>query len=226
MSLNYATYVTALQQLGAYAPNDGVFISYIPNIIDYAEQRIYRELQLLDTVVRDTSATCTANSRNFTLPQTGGRFVAVAQINVVTPVSATVANGTRNTVVGVSLPVIDFTWPSNTAPSATTVPSTFAMITDQTVAFGPAPGDAFQVEVVGTIRPTPLSRDNATTYLSLYLPDLFLAASMIALTGYQKNFGAQSDTPAQAGSWEHQYQTLMQSANTEETRKKFTGTIR
>jgi hypothetical protein len=101
------------------------------------------------------------------------------------------------------------------------VPTHYAMITDQTVIFGPAPDAAYTAEIIGTIRPTPLSSDNTTTYLTLYLPDVFFAAGMIFGSGWQKNYGAQADDPKMAVSWESQYQALLMSANIEEQRKRY-----
>jgi hypothetical protein len=40
--------------------------------------------------------------------------------------------------------------------------------------------------------------DSTTTILSLYVPDLFVAAAMIFMAGYQKDFGSQSDDPQAA----------------------------
>jgi hypothetical protein len=97
----------------------------------------------------------------------------------------------------------------------------YAMITDQTVIVGPWPDANYMVEVIGTVRPTPLSASNTTTYLTLYLPDLFVAASMIFAAGYQQNFGSQADNPQQAQSWSAQYDKLFPSANIEEMRKKY-----
>jgi hypothetical protein len=76
---------------------------------------------------------------------------------------------------------------------------------------------------VGTTRPTPLSAANPVTFLSANLPDLLLAASMVFMAGYEKSFGAQSDDPQLAQSWETQYGKLFASANTEEARKRFAG---
>ena len=221
MSLTYTTYVAELRLLAVAADSDTNFTNNLPSVIDYAEQRIYRELQLLSTIVRDSSANAAASNRNFTLPTSLGRFVTVQSVNVITPQGEDVTSGTRNALLPTSREFIDFTWPVNDADSATTVPQYFAMITDQTLIFGPPPGDTFNVEIVGTIRPTPLSASNTTTFLSLYLPDLLLAASMIQISGYMRNFGSQADDPKMAQSWEQQYQTLFASANAEELRKKF-----
>lgn len=196
---------------------DADYQTVLPSIIDYSEQRIYRELDLISTVTRDTSASLTANSRNFTLPTANGRFVVVSGLNLLSA-------GVRVAQLDpASLDYLDASWPSETAASASTVPQYFAMLTDQTVVVGPPPGSIFNVEVIGTIRPAPLSNSNQTTFLTLYLPDLFLAASMIFAAGYQKNFGASADDPRQAQSWEAQYQLLKASADAEEARKKFAG---
>jgi hypothetical protein len=218
MSYDYDSYTTALATMLAVSETDPNFVEIEPSTIDYAEQRIYRELDLLSTIVRDSSATVTQNSRDFTLPQANGRFVTTQGINIYTPVNTTTA---RNPLVATTRDFIDLAWPSDTAASATTIPQYYAMITDQTVIFGPPPGDTFTAEVIGTIRPAPLSETNTTTFLTLYLPDLFFAASMIFMSGYQRNFGSQSDNPQMAQSWETQYQSLKSSADVEEMRKKY-----
>lgn len=221
MSLTYAQYITTIANLAVYSESDPDFVQIMPQTIAYAEGRIYRELDLLSTVVRDTSATCTTNSRNFTLPQSLGRFETVNSINIITPASATVTTGTRNPVTATKLDVLDVFWPSETAPAITSVPALFAPVTDQIYAFGPAPGASFPVEVVGYIIPTPLSVSNTTTYLSLYLPDLFVAASMIFMSGFMRNYGSQSDNPQMASSWSQEYEKLFASANVVDVRQKF-----
>jgi hypothetical protein len=77
------------------------------------------------------------------------------------------------------------------------------------------------MEVFGTIRPTPLSASNTSTYLTAHLSDLFFAACMCSISGYQRDFGAQADDPKQAQSWENQYAMRLNSANREEMRRKY-----
>lgn len=225
MSYNYAIFVTYLSTETVIASSDPSFQAILPDCIDYAEQRIYRELNLLDTVIRDSSAVLVANSRNFTLPQSIGRFVTVTGINIITPVGTTVSNGTRNQLQPIWRNLLDFLYPSEMAPASPSVPSQFAMITDQTVIVGAAPDQAYGVEVIGTIRPTPLSATNTATYLTNYLPDLFFAAAMIFMSGYMRNFGSQADDPKMAASWEDQYEKLFASANKEELRKQYNQEI-
>lgn len=224
--LNYTTYVAALINLAnETTPPSAAFTGILPDIIDYAELRLYRELDLLSTIFRDGSSTCTANSRNFTLTQPApGNFVVTEQINVITPSGTTpTTGGTRNALLPVSKEFLDWTWGAETATSSSVVPECYAMITDQTLILGPPPGSPYTIEIVGTIRPNPISASNPTTYLSLYLPDLFLATSAVYLFGWQQNFGQQSDNPQTAQSWESQVQILLKSAATEEARKKYSS---
>ena len=218
MSLTYATWVSSLANMLVVPSTDANFVAMLPNAIDYSEQRIYRDLDLLDTIIRDSSATLTANSRTFNLPQSLGRFVVTESMNVYTPVSTTT---NRNQLVPVSREWMDAVWPNEASPSTPSVPQYYAMITDQQIIVGPSPDAAYTMEVVGTIRPTPLSASNTTTYLTLYLPDLFLTASLIFGAGFQLNFSAMADDPQQAMAWETQYNKELQSANTEEMRKRY-----
>lgn len=219
MSYTYSTWLSAVADAIVVDQTDPNFATIIPSCIDYAEQRIYRELDLLDTVVRDSSGTLTVGTRNFTLPTSLGRFVVTNGINVITPAGTIVPDaGTRVQLVPVSRDFLDLAWPSITGAAT---PGMYAMITDQQIIVGPAPDAAYTVEVIGTIRPTPLSASNTTTYLTQYLPDLWFAATMIFLTGYQQNFGAQADNPQMAVSWSSTYDKLIASANIEEQRKRY-----
>lgn len=215
MSYNYTDYVTTLANTLVVPSTDGNYLQELPRIIDDAEQRIYRELDLLTTIVRDQTGTLTANSRNFTFPQ---HFVVSESLNVFTPSGS---NLNRFQLVPVSREWMDNVWPNETPSVTPSVPQYYAMITDQTIIVGPAPDAPYTIEVVGTIRPQPLSAINPTTYLTQYLPDLFFAASMVFGSGYLQNYGAAVDNPQQAVTWEGHYQSLLQSANVEELRKKY-----
>ena len=220
MSLTYATFVSSLANMLVIPPTNTDYLAFIPNVIDDAEQRIYRELDLLTTIVRDQTGTLTANSRNFTLPQSGGRFVVTESMNVFTPVGLTTY---RNQLIPVSREWVDAVYPDEGAAvcCGPSVPRYYAMITDQTIIVGPPPDQNYTMEVVGIIRPTPLSATNTSTYLTAYLPDLFLAESLIFGYGYLKDFGAATDDPRGSTTWSAHYQDLWQSANVEENRKKY-----
>lgn len=218
MSLTYNTFTTSLANMIVVPVSDPNYAIALPNIIDDAEQRLYRELDLLATITTATGA-LTANNRNFTLPTGNGRFVVVEQMNVITPVAISDPElGTRNPLLPVSKEYLDVAYPSVTGAD---VPSLMAPISDQAWIVGPWPDAAYTVEVVGTIRPEPLSALNQTTFLSLYYPDLLLAAALVMSAGYQKNFTSMGDDPKAAVSWESHVQTLLSSAMVEEIRKRF-----
>jgi hypothetical protein len=149
-------------------------------------------------------------------------------INIVTPAATSDPNlGIRNPIERVSVDFLNATWPSATGSG---VPKYYAIMGAPTLSstitagplnimFGPFPDAAYTAEIIGTVRPSPLSATNPTTFLSTTMPDLFLAASMVWGFGYQRDFGAQADDPATAQSWEHQYESLRIGIDVEEMRK-------
>src|SRR5262249_42318761 len=200
---------------------DATLPQVLPNVIDDAEQRMYRELDLLNTVTRDSSSSFTAGSRTFNLPTSTVQFLVTQQMNAITPAGQTNPDaGTRSPLTQATKEMIDALWPSTTGSA---VPVYYAPISQGQFIVGPCPDQAYTVEVVGTYRPAPLSATNTATLLTNYFPDAFVAASMIFMAGYMKNYGAAVDDPQQGVSWETHYKNLMSSAQTEEQRKKFSS---
>ena len=219
--LTYSTYVIGFANMLVVPTSDAGFQTMLPNSIDDAEQRLYRDLQLLNTVVRDSSIAFTTNTRTFNLPSAQGTFYVVDSIYAITPFGTTNPDqGTRNYLTPASRSFIDALFPS---AAGSGVPQYFAPTTQTTYIVGPWPDQAYQAEVVGSFRPVPLSTTNVTTLLTVYFPDLFLCASMIFGSGYQMNYGASVDNPQQPVNWESQFKVLLASAETEEAMKKFTG---
>lgn len=215
--LTYATYKTALATLSVVPETDANWLSILPDTIDYAELRIYRDLDLLSTVTTNTSYSTATNASKVTLAE--GTFVTLQNVNVITPAgTADPDAGTRVPLLPVSKEYIQYAWPSS---SNAGVPAYFAMQNERSFTLGPWPNATYTLEIIGTIRPATLSAVNTTTFISQYLPDLFLMASMIFISGYQRNFGRQSDDPQMAQSYESQYMALLKGATVEEYRKKF-----
>jgi len=214
VALTYSTYVGALQQLAVANSLDTNFFAILPDVIDYAEQRVYRELDLLSTVIVDTSVTLATGVRDAAIPNT---FVVTNGFNIFVPAGSDATNGDRVALTNTSRNALDVLWPG---VSTTGQPQLYAMTDQWTVTFGPAPDGDYLLETIGTQRPAPLSPDNTPTFLTTYLPDLFVAASMVFLSMYQRNFDATGNTPGMGGNWEQQYQKLFASANVEEMRKK------
>lgn len=215
--LTYTTYKTTLATLSVVPETDPNWLAILPSAIDYAELRIYRDLDLLSTVSTNTSYSTTVGNSRVSLAS--GTFVTLQNVNVITPAGTPSPDaGTRIPLLPVTKEYIQYAWPSATNAA---VPQYFAMIDEKTFSLGPWPDAAYTLEIVGTVRPPSLAADNPTTFISQYLPDLFLMASMVFVSGYQRNFGRQSDDPAMAQSYESQYMALLKGAMVEEYRRKF-----
>lgn len=228
--MNYTTYAADIASNMAMSVSDANFQVMLPQAIAYAEGRITRDLDLMAANVRDSSSSTVALTRNFNLPTTAGTFLIIDGINIITPASTGAESGTRNPLIPVSRDFLDYTWPSTTGA---TVPQYFAYITQDTfltggaaqsqVIFGPWPDSTYRVEVIGKVQPPALSSTNTTTWISVNLPDVLIAASMVFVTGWMKDYGASSDDPKMAQSWENQYQQLKASAATYQARARFAG---
>ena len=214
--MNYNDFVSSVANILATDPTTPEFVQIIPQAITYAEDRIYRSLDLLDTVFVNTTASLTPNNRNFTLPLApNGVFLVINGLNLFYGTGPQ-----RQQLQPIAKSFLDAVYGS---PTGATLPQYFAMVTQDTIVVGPYPDLPYQVEVIGVFQPTPLSATNPSTILTQLVPDLFLAAAMVFMSGYTRDFGSQSDNPAQAQSWETQYNLLFQSAMLLELRKKWAG---
>ncbi len=224
--LTYAQYVTELATLAVVEPANVDYLQNLPSAIDWAELAIYRDLDLLSTVSSLTGS-LTAFNRTLAIGATAG-LVTLQQINIITPAGTTDPDqGTRNPCLPTTKERLDIEWGSG-ATGAAGLPTLFAPFNqtqsnNTTVYFGRWPDAAYTAEVIGTIRPASLSASNVTTWISLNLPDLLLAASLIFISGFQRNFGRASDDPQMAVSWQQQYDKHLATAVVEEQRKKFQG---
>jgi hypothetical protein len=216
--LTYSTYVTQVAELAVVPTTDPNFTVILPMMITYAENRIYRDLDFLTTVQTNTSISTTAGLRTVSVPVAD--FVTLQQVNIITPAGTTNPdNGTRNPLTPVTKEWLDNTYASNTWAST---PAYFGMLNQSTFYVGPWPDAAYTVELVGTIRPDSLSATNTATFISTYLPDLMIMASMVYISAYQRNFsGMSANDPNMPIAYESQYQTLLKGAMVEEARKKF-----
>lgn len=282
------------------------FNNMIPRAIDYTENRIQRDLDLLATIKTAITGVMTPNSRLQWLPQLnlpipsqvpsligtpiqpgailtavqgsqninvywpnhgiaqgqnvslvqpvpvggltlGGVFNAVAILDqnnftIIAPTAATssgpaavmgngiyivctqirpIINGVKQSPMEfVTRDYLDYVWPSDASVGANIPPVQWTVNDQASVLLGPAPDQAYGFETVGTMRFPQLSAANYVNFLTTQFPDLYLAASLVFFFGYQRDFGAQGEDPKTAQSWENQYQTLLKSAQTEETRKR------
>jgi hypothetical protein len=235
--LTYNGYVTQVATMavvnvqttsGIVVGVDADFNAIIPQMLNYAELRIQRDLDLLPS---QTSRPYTLTIGSNQLQLGAYDFVTVQTItlnvsNVTYPLLASTKEYLQN-VYGSS------------AVGSRGRPKIFAIYggdlstggeTYNNILLGPYPDIAYSVDVVGTVRlptlyenaTTPLAA-TGTTFISTYFPDMLVQASLIYISQFQRNFGQASNDPAMGPTYELQYQNLLRAAAVEEGRKKFSA---
>ena len=235
--LTYNGYVTQVATMavvnvqttsGVVVGIDAEFNAIIPQMLNYAELRIQRDLDLLPS----------QTSRPYTLT-IGNNQLQLGAYDFVTVQTVTLSVG------GVTYPLLPSTKEylqnvyGSSAVGSRGQPKLFAMYggdlatggeTYNNILLGPYPDVAYSVEVIGTVRlptlyenaTTPLAA-TGTTFISTYFPDLLIQASLIYISQFQRNFGQASNDPAMGPTYELQYQNLLRAAAVEEGRKKFSA---
>jgi len=227
-ALTYNSYVTQIATMAVVNTTtsgsltvftDTAMQNALPQMLNYAELRIQRDLDLLP--LQTTNTTYSLSTGNNTLSLLTSDFVTLQNI----------------ILTGTGQPLLPVTkeWLQNVCGVGSTQgsPAYFAPYggdtsggnTNQYFIVGPIPDQAYAVTLVGTIRmPTLYTTTGSgtnTTFISTYLPDMLIMASMIYVSAYQRNWGRQSDDPQMAQSYEGQYQALLKGAMVEEYRKRF-----
>jgi hypothetical protein len=234
--LTYSQYVTQIATMAVVAETDPAFVTILPQMITYAENRMYRDIDFMftSTSLHGVSFVLTPGNRNLSFninlslnsAAQEGTFVVSEQINLLTDAAGNAAS-TTNPDACVRVPLLPTTKEFLDAVYGSSLtanrgkPEYFVPFNETLFFVGPVPDQAYPVEVVGTYRPNSLSATNTSTFISLYLPDVFIMASMIYISAYQRNFGRANDDPQMAITYESQYQALLKSAIVEEARKKF-----
>lgn len=216
----YSQLVIYLAQLLVLDTDEPDFTAILPAALQDAEQRIYLDLDFLNTRTVNSGSTFTAGSRLFTLPTTPSTIMVLQGVAAITPAGAAPSLGTRNQLEPVSLDYIDSTWPTE---SITGVPDAWAMRDDASIVVKPTPAGAYVAELTGMFRPTPMSAANPATYIGNTYPQLLVAACMVFLAGWQRDYGQQSDDPKLAVSWKDIYGSQLELAMNEEQRRKGQG---
>lgn len=216
---------------GVWEFSDAPLQTVLPQILSYAEARIQRDIDALQARSSNQYA-LTIASNILSIPVND--FLVIETLEI-----AQVSNG----VVVNSTPLIpvskEFIQNCYSGLFSTGYPRYFALYGDTfgdganiyvNVLLGPPPNSSYPVVVTGVIRmpslyqfATPGPADTSYTYISQWLPDLLLSASMIFISAYQRNFSANSDSPDMPVNYETQYRAQLAGAIAEENRKKGLG---
>jgi len=224
-ALTYNTYVSNIALLAVVAdPTDPNFVALIPQMLNYAELRIQRDLDLLP-MQGQMSYQMQAGDFQVQIPTQD--FVVVQNITII-------KSGQYYPLTPVTKEYLQNVYPDATvlgspqymAALGGEIISPTLLLMDYLIA--PAVDNAATAVVTGTIRPASLAQwagapeaATAFTFISSQLPDLLLMASMVYISGYQRNFSASGDDPQMAVNYEKQYQTLLKGAMGEELRKRW-----
>ena len=217
--MDYNAYVQQISTMAVVPVTDTNFQIILPQMISYAELRMQRDLDFLSTQISNSNYSLAAGNSTLTIPTSA--FVVMETFEVID------GSGSSMPLLAVGKEFIQNVYGTG---SSTGLPQYFAVyggdsattgLTSQNMIVGPIPDLNYAICLTGTVRSAPLSASNTTTYISTYLPDMFIMASMIYISAFQRNFGRQSDDPQMAQSYEGQYQILKDSALLEENRKKF-----
>jgi len=236
--LTYNQYIQQVAAMAVYQTQEtsGVYSFYdapptliTPMMLNYAELRIQRDLDLLPSQTSN-QYTLTAGTNILNVPIDD--FLTVQTLRWVQTSSGTIVNS------GTCIPVTkEFLQNCYGGVATTGPPQYYAMVGDNfgngadtynNVMFGPYANYAYTIEITGTIRTPSLYKyassgiaDTKYTYISAYYPDMLVIASMIYISAFQRNFSATSDSTEMGQSYEKQYQALRLGAVAEENRKKF-----
>ena len=217
--MDYNTYVQQIATMAVVPTADTNYQIILPQMISYAELRMQRDLDFLSTQISNSSYSFTSGNGTLTIPTS--QFVVMETFEVID------GSGNSTPLLPVTKEYIQNVYGTG---STTGLPQYFAVyggdtattgLTSQNMIVGPIPDSTYSVRLTGTVRSAPLSASNTTTFISVYLPDMMIMASMIYISAYQRNFGRMNDDPQMAQSYENQYQVLKASALIEENRKKF-----
>ena len=236
VSLTYNAYVTQIAALAAYQTqsvssvvqlfdgNGSTLNNVVPQMLNYAELRIQRDLDLSQSLTNNSTLSLTSGSNLLTMDVND--FITIQDMSYV-------SGTTTNSILPASKFFIQAVYPDSSVqgPPAYFAPyggdASTTGATSQLFIVGPTPDASYALSINGTVRMISLNSFNTTgpaatnlTFISAYLPDLLLQASMIYLAEYQRNFGRASDDPAMAMSYESAYQALLKGAMTEENRRK------
>ena len=232
--MNYLANLAALAQNTGQAQYaaDPDFLTQLPIFVTSGEQRILRDLDLLATHITDDTGVINANERRFFLPTNLGAFIVLSNVRLI------VNNVTQPALDWISQEAMNVAYPGAGAVGSPSIPRYVCPLDQQSVLLGPAPDSAYPALCDGTQYPLSLSTGAAVnaaagtvmitggslaangTYISNSIPDIFIAAQMIDVSAWMRQFSAMSDDPAQARNWTEEYEKLRASEMVVEMRKR------
>jgi|HubBroStandDraft_3_1064219.scaffolds.fasta_scaffold184765_1 hypothetical protein len=163
---------------------DPLVFAQLPELINFAERRISTELKVLGFVV---PATITLQA-NVAVYQKPDRWRKTVSWNVGQSASGTAV---RSQMFPRSYEYIRSYWPDDTQTNLSVYgvaapPKFYADYNYQNFIFAPTPDAAYPAEIVYYEQPALLDATNQTNFITQYLPNLLLYASLLECTPFLK----------------------------------------
>ena len=240
--LSYNAYITQMASMAVVTANetatpgvmqfiDAPLQAIVPMMLNYAELRIQRDLDLL---AGQTSNIYTLAAQNNIFPRPINDFFTVETLEIL------YMNGSQVVNAQPLLPVSkEFIQNCYGGLSSAGTPQYYAMygdnfgngaFTNNNILLGPPPNFAYPIRVTGLIKiPSLFSyatagvADTQFTYISAYYPDMLVMASMIYISAFQRNFSATADDSPMGQTYEKQYQALRIGAVQDENERNLEG---
>lgn len=238
--LSYNAYITQIASMAVVTANevsgvmtfvDAPLQDIVPMILNYAELRIQRDLDLL---AGQTSNTYTLTQGVNVFPLPINDFFTVETIEILQ------VNGSQVVDATPLLPVSkEFIQNCYGGLSSAGTPQYYAMygdtfgngaFTNNNILLGPPPNFSYPIRITGLTKVPSLMTyavigvaDTQFTYISAYLPDMLVMASMIYISAWQRQFSSTSDDPQMAQTYEKQYQALRLGALSDENARNLEG---
>lgn len=160
--------------IAACENNGSEFLSYVPNMVNRAEERLVKDLDDYGLVTY-TSVAVSSGNNQVTLPS-GTRVIK--NFNMV-------SDGTKINILLRTDEFINDYWPVS---ASTSEPKYYARRNNTTILVAPTPASTYNGEIVYVSRPTTLSSVSQTNYFSDFCYDLLFNASMIEAMVFQKDY--------------------------------------
>jgi hypothetical protein len=175
---------------------DPIVFAQLPELINFAERRISRELKVLGFVV---AATFTLQPNLAVYPKPD-RWRKLLSLNVG---QAATGNSVRSQVFPRSYEYIRQYWPDDTQTNTTVFgvaapPKFYAEYNYQNIIVAPTPDAAYPAEIVYYEEPALLDATNNTNWITQYAPNLLLYSSLLECMPFIKQ-------DARTATWQGMY---------------------
>lgn len=245
MALDFSSWMTSVTTICNINDDFGLaaFTALVDRYIERATLYMLRDpdFDFLATRTIDITKQTAAGVRSVGIPT---ELIIVEGVSLITPANTKPPAGKRIRLLRMDKDWCDLIWPTQSDMQAPAEWQTYWALysmfgaasdtangqgpaTDEAAAMpspiiiAPTPDAAYVVEFSGVMRPPMLSATVSETFLTRYLPDLFLAASVVAVAGFQRDFASGNPGEGQglADYWEAEYRRLKTGAAVENARQ-------